>query len=216
MLQMGDDTALNSTLLANSPQLLMSFAYLVYNDILTRISLASEWASYGKKRKGVRVSSSPESLQRSAYFLQFPYRFGIPLVVVSEVMHWPISQSIYLVKIEVEYSPAVMHDMHVNQILQIIRTSDILTLGWSPLGVILVLIGAVLMLAFLLGCGFIQFETSMPVVASCSATISAGCHPSRREKEPWLKMLQWGVTEEGHCSFSSLPVEYPTKGKIYM
>ncbi|KAF6824089.1 hypothetical protein CPLU01_11018, partial [Colletotrichum plurivorum] len=58
------------------------------------------------------------------------------------------------------------------------------------------------------------------VAGSCSAAISAACHPGTYEKDAWKMPLRWGVVSEPkveprHCSFSSKPVEKPLEGQLY-
>jgi hypothetical protein len=54
--------------------------------------LADEWSHFAKERKPLRVSS-PTGL---TYFLQLPYRIALPLLVMSGLLHWLVSQSIFL------------------------------------------------------------------------------------------------------------------------
>lgn len=61
---------------------------------------STEWSNFGRKRKAIPVHSHPRGEQRSRYFLQLPYRFGIPLILVSILMHWMLRQSLLLVVIE--------------------------------------------------------------------------------------------------------------------
>lgn len=76
-----------NVLVANSPQVVLSFLYFAYNGIFTCMSLASEWSRYFIHRKGLRVSEIPRGAQRSTYFLQLPYRFAIPLMITSGTLH---------------------------------------------------------------------------------------------------------------------------------
>jgi hypothetical protein len=70
---------LPSMLVANIPQLLMSYIYLGLNNILSTILAMNEWCGYstesGKPPKGLRVTSpAPDTEQRSTYFLSVPYK----------------------------------------------------------------------------------------------------------------------------------------------
>jgi hypothetical protein len=67
---------------------------------MTVMSLARELPRYGLRQNGLRVSTNPRGAQRSTYFLQLPYRFGIPIIVATSVLHWLLSQSIFLVSTE--------------------------------------------------------------------------------------------------------------------
>lgn len=90
---------LTNIIIANSPQLLVSFLYLFYNNILTRQLVADEWVRflYPGDKKVLRVSS-PKGMQRSSYFLSLPLKYSIPLMIVSITIHWLVSQSIFLVQ----------------------------------------------------------------------------------------------------------------------
>lgn len=69
-------------IIANSPQLILSFLYLTYNGLFTCMLLADEWNDYAHHRKALRVTS-PAGHQRSTYRLQLPYKYGIPLIILS-------------------------------------------------------------------------------------------------------------------------------------
>jgi hypothetical protein len=69
--------------------------------------------------------------------------------------------------------------------------------------------------------GTVKFKSGMPVVSTCSAAISAACHPSYHEEAgAHLMELQWGVTDEmdgvGHCSFSARKITMPDEKIPYM
>ena len=65
----------------------------------------------------------------------------------------------------------------------------------------------------------------MPLAGSCSAAISAACHPPEADVDASIKRIMWGVVAEdcfqyegegvGHCSFTSSTVEAPVVGKWY-
>jgi hypothetical protein len=64
--------------------------------------------------------------------------------------------------------------------------------------------------------------SSMPLVVSCSAAISANCHRPEPDKDAYLLPVRWGVVgvnDEGHkiCSFTTMrDVEPPKPGDILM
>jgi hypothetical protein len=91
-----------NVLVANSPQVLLSAVYVSYNSMFTCMLLGWEWASFAYERKGLRVSAeSPRGDQRSGYFLSLPYRFALPLMAVSGLLHWLVSQSIFIAMVKV-------------------------------------------------------------------------------------------------------------------
>lgn len=65
-------------------------------------------------------------------------------------------------------------------------------------------------------------ESSMPLVSTCSAAISANCHRPEADKEAHLLPVQWGVSGEDDsgsklCSFTtSRYVEAPTSRHEYL
>ncbi|GME48433.1 hypothetical protein GTA08_BOTSDO06373 [Neofusicoccum parvum] len=86
-------------LIANFPQAYLSLFYLLFNGLITNMALAGEWSRYAYKRRALRVSE-PRGEQCSTYFLQVPYRIGMPLMVSSTLLHWVISQSVFLANID--------------------------------------------------------------------------------------------------------------------
>ncbi|KAK1674671.1 hypothetical protein BDP55DRAFT_632742 [Colletotrichum godetiae] len=206
------DTLVLNVLLANTPQVIMSMIYLSYNALFTSISLTTEWDRLGEEKKGLRVSFHCRGDQRQTYFLQLPYRYSIPLTVFSGGMHWLISESIFLVNIEGRYASGPSHSIG----------DSAMSCGWSPIGVICVIVVGTIMVGFLLASGFRRFRYGgIPVVSSCSVAISAACHPATSEEpEMWTKALRWGVVskpgaELPHCSFSSREIEAPVEGQKY-
>lgn len=211
------DQLLINVILVNTPQVIMSLLYFNYNALFTSISLATEWDRFGREQeRGLRVSSFPQGAQRETYFLQLPYRYSLPLAFFSGGVHWLISQSIFLVYLEAyvttEGNPTSF---------QRDDSETVTSCGWSPLGVVFVIVAGVIMIAFLLASGWRRLRFGgIPVAGSCSAAISAACHPGTYEKDAWKMPLRWGVVPEPkveprHCSFSSKPVEKPVEGQLY-
>jgi len=217
------------SVIANAPQVVLSFIYFTFNGLFTSMSSAREWSSYAKKRAGLRVSSKPVGEQRSAYFLQLPYRFSLPLISLSIFIHWLVGQSLFLVSVEFYTSDVSVrgktrledpiHDPVVT------GYDDLVTHGWSPIGLVLVMVTLTVMILSLVIVGRRQLPSGMPVVASCSLAMSAACHTMPYEPEAWKKEVTWGVTPGGidgdgsdvpHCSFTSdWNVESPVRGEVY-
>ena len=87
-------------LFANSFQVLVSFLYLFYNNILTRQVVADEFIRFLDKNEGkkpLRVSSPTNSVQRSSYFLSLPWKYAVPQMIAFMLLHWLVSQSIFVV-----------------------------------------------------------------------------------------------------------------------
>ncbi|KAF9885044.1 hypothetical protein FE257_000775 [Aspergillus nanangensis] len=207
---------ITNTIIANTPQVVFSILYLTVNSVWTSMTLAAEWNSYSVHRKGLRVSSHPQGHQRTTYFLSLPYRYAFPLIACSAILHWLISQSLYLVSVE-------GYDEEGHRYTEY----DLVTCAYSPVGIICSLCVAGSMLVLLSGAGFQSFKTGMPVAGSCSLAIAAACHSHALQREdldslgPEYNPLQWGVEQDvpvmmpSHCTFSKGEVETPQRGFRY-
>ncbi|CBF82947.1 hypothetical protein AN3323.2 [Aspergillus nidulans FGSC A4] len=60
------------------------------------MALAAEWSCYAILRRGLRVLWNPKAAQRRSYSLSLPYCYAILLMTLSTILHWLISQSIFL------------------------------------------------------------------------------------------------------------------------
>ena len=209
---LSDSTSLILTgLVANVPQILLSFLYFSYNGLYTCMLLAEEWSAYAHKRRYLRVTS-PTGGQRSTYRLQLPYRYGIPLLVGSGTLHWLVSQSIFLARVNVLDSTGAE-----------VPNASISTCGYSPIAIICVIVFGFLVVLVGVANGFRKTKGGMPLAGSCSAAISAACHAP--DADASSKRLMWGVVindnansssrSVGHCSFTSLEVEAPIVGNRY-
>ena len=215
-------------LLANSPQLVFSFLYLLYNNIYTSLAQAGEWADFATDRKTLRVTA-PKGLQRSTYWLHLPYKYAMPLMGASGLMHWLISQSLFLANVKRRTIPVDIADPLAN-------TS--VTCGYSVIPIIFsISVGGAMLIFVLALASSRRIDGRMPLMGSCSAIISAACHPVANEElgdgEMALLPVQWGEVqvpgreragagaeehegeEEGHCSLSSGEVAEPVEGRLY-
>jgi hypothetical protein len=77
-----------NVLIANLPQIILSTIYYTYNCLFTCFSLGYEWHSYVNHRRSLRVSTHTCGAQCTTYFLQLPYRFAVPLMASSGILHW--------------------------------------------------------------------------------------------------------------------------------
>ena len=197
-------------LLANLPQLILSFLYLTYNGLFTCMLHAEEWGGYAEERKPLRVTS-PKGRQRDTYRLQLPYRYGVPLLIMSGLLHWLVSQSIFLARISTLRTDGTVDN-----------TQSISTCGYSPIAIITVIIVGSLIVLLGIANGFRRYKPGMPLVGSCSAAISAACHRPEGDADAHLKPVMWGVVADpspenavGHCTFTSYSVEKPVDGRLY-
>jgi hypothetical protein len=69
------------------------------------------------------------------------------------------------------------------------------------------------------GMGLRRYRVGMPLVGSCSAAISAACHPAADEPEVALVPVKWGVVSVadgvGHCALSRSYVSPPITWRWY-
>ncbi|RDW58349.1 hypothetical protein BP5796_12279 [Coleophoma crateriformis] len=198
----------SNILLANLPQLIFSILYFVYNGLYTVMSLAAEWSSYSSKRKGLRVSK-PLGHQRSTYYLQLPYMHAIPLMIASGGMHWLISQSFYLLSVDLTRTTRSSNTTIIS----------FTTCGYSAVAMIFALGLGTLMLFCIFVNGFRRIKYDIPPAGSCSLAISSACNPLLEAIDCTMP-LQWGVVkaashEPGHCSFSDVDVSQPETGARY-
>ncbi|KAF2136045.1 uncharacterized protein K452DRAFT_215267, partial [Aplosporella prunicola CBS 121167] len=171
-----------SILIANIPQTVLSFLYLIHNNLWTRMLLAAEWSDFAYERKGLRLSSrNADSSQRSTYFLQVPYRYGIPLMALCTLLHWMISQSIYLAVIDM-YS---MSD-------ELIPEERIVTCGYSLVAIICTIVVALIMMVVtIIMARMKKLKPGIPLVGSNSVAIAAACHAPTDGADP-RKPVKWG------------------------
>ena len=194
-----------NAVVANLPQVVLSFLFLLYNGLFTSMLLADEWNGYVRERKPLRVTD-PKGAQRSTYRLQLPYKYGIPLLTASATLHWLVSQSLFLVNMTGYWTKG----QHLIQTISAI--------GYSCIAIITVIfLGAILLLLEVLN-GF-RVHRGMPLAGSCSAAISAACHRPEQDVDAATKPVMWGVVSSkngvGHCCFTSLEVSRPIPGELY-
>lgn len=207
---------ITNAMIANLPQLVLSWVYFSYNGLLTLLALAREWESYALHRKGLRVSGVPRGKQRSTYFLQLPYRLAIPFMMISGFLHWLVSQSFFLVSVQsYSYNPTKGWTLQLN------NPATRVSIGFSLLPMLTGVTTGSLLLIGIISAGLVPFKTAMPVVGSCSAAITAACQPlDDDDGEAATAAVQWGFMgrfKNGmkHCGFSGQEVAQPSIGKLY-
>jgi hypothetical protein len=192
--------------LSNMPQILLSVCYLNLNTICTPMASFQEWNTLATSRKGLRVTM-PFGEQRSTYFLQLPYKWALPLIILSGSLHWLLSQAFFLIRIDYE------RDGKLEE-----WTS---ACGISMSSLLTFLSAAFVLVCVLIVIGRRPMFPRLPLAESCSLMISAACHPAADEIEPHLARVQWGVISDmevdghGHCSLSSKEVTKPEVGEVY-
>ncbi|PUU75535.1 hypothetical protein B9Z19DRAFT_1131133 [Tuber borchii] len=199
-----------AALLSNLPQIILSFLYLTYNSLFTCMLLGHEWSLFSHRHRTLRVTS-PHPGQRSTYWLQIPYTYAIPLMTLSCVLHWLLSQSSFLAVTEI-LDPLGKKNATI-----------ISAVGYSCIAIIFLLTLGILALVTAAGIGYKQFAAEITTVGSCSAAISAACHPAGANSEETTgKKVRWGDvgTEPNlgvrHLTFSSEKgVRKPVLGEVY-
>ncbi|KAE9378504.1 hypothetical protein N431DRAFT_528895 [Stipitochalara longipes BDJ] len=184
-------------------------AYFALNRMCTSICFTREWNDCAIYRKGLRTTVSSGE-QRPAYFLQLPYRWAVPLTTISGVLHWLLSQSLFLVLLEIRDTDG-----------EIIDTESTSTVGYSNLSLLVFATTYLVTLFVVFGLQVRRITLRIPPANHCSLVISAACHPPPEDPNAQLKQVQWGVVRErfgarvGHCSFTSEEVSPPKEEKYY-
>lgn len=199
---------ISSVLLANLPQVVLSFIYLMYNGLFTCMHLAHEYTGYGIHRKALRVTA-PRGQQRSTYWLQLPYTYGLPLIIASGVLHWLCSQSLFLARIL----------YRANALGEPDKTVSAVGYSCAPIVCIIVLGSCMVVFAFLMG--FRKLQSHMPLARSCSAMMAAAARRPAKDVDAAILPVKWGVVADSsgdvvaHCSFTSEEVTDLQEGKLY-
>lgn len=234
----GNTSIAVSTLIANTPQALFSFLYVCYNSLFTIMFLSRELMTFsvttGRGRKYLRVSD-PKGEQKCTYFLNLPYKYGIPLLMGSGLMHWLVSQSVFLANITI-----IPRDGLVPM------QDEITTVAYSPLAMLFLLFLGFFLLMFLLGISMRKLPFGMPLIGSNSMALSAACHipgyTQAERDEAATRPLSWGAVPAasktgalgirdvvntrnsdsedfnrgiGHCCFSDKVLDVPLRGSLY-
>lgn len=155
----------SGSLLANVPQVVLSHISVLYNGLITLMLLASEFMDYAKVAKSMRVSPLRHGDERSTYYLQVPYKYGLPLTLLMAVLHWSISESLFIIHID-----------SFTMTGKSLKTGAVSTLGYSVpaifLSIALLLLTTVLPVLL----GSRRFPAGIPLVGHCSLAISTACY----------------------------------------
>jgi hypothetical protein len=215
---------LQGVVIANSAQLVVTLCYYCHNSLLTRMLLSAEYSSYGVNRKSLRVTWPVEgSKQRSTYWLSIPYRYGLPAMALFTILHWLVSQGSYFVL-------AFPYDVDGN--LLYAQKTSVPQFSYMPLicaGALLSVLGIMI-----IGVSFRRLKSAIPLARTCSAAISAACHPPENVCTDTVAHgeLMWGETDlswafhsgndddesdgpKGHCSFTPSEARQPSFDRLY-
>jgi hypothetical protein len=152
-------------------------------------------------------------------------------MVIAGLLHWLVSQSIFLVSIEtLIFDITIDHGVatHYRNAIEYDYNHDIpnvLTCGYSLYPIVFVLAIGGVMLVTLVFVASLRSKGAMPVVSSNTIAIAAACHLEddlTKQEDISLQQLQWGVTSHpdhensvGHCSFSNKEVRMPRMLALY-
>ncbi|CAF9921720.1 MAG: hypothetical protein GOMPHAMPRED_002373 [Gomphillus americanus] len=195
-----------NAIIANTPQLVLSLAYITCNGLFTCMCVSAEWAGYAQeKKRGLRVTN-PAGQQRRSYWLSLPFKISIPLLIMSGALHWLLSQTIYVVRLDFFTAEGTKSNDAINGI------------GWAPLMLVIFLAAAGVLLLVLLAFSLQKFPPGIPIVSGNSWAISAGCHAIKSGES--LQKLGYGVISElgddkYHVGFSSGNVRPLVPGEHY-
>ncbi|KAK5045445.1 hypothetical protein LTR84_009309 [Exophiala bonariae] len=210
-----DHRILTMALVANLPQLLLSFVYLTYNGLFTCMLSAQEWNNMGIKRKGLRVSVQSGD-QRSTHFLSLPKSYAVPLMLFSGLLHWMVSQSIFLVYVTVYDGKGNVSSGFTPQDLAF--ETRITTCGYSAIAILFsISVGSIAVVVLNIN-GYRRLESGIPPAAACSAVISAACHRPEDDTNAATLPIKWGVVRHKgdagpwHCCLTSQEVDEPIDG----
>jgi len=171
---------------------------------------AHEWSRFTTAPKSLRTSD-PRGAQRSTYWLSLPWSYALPLAISSSVLHWLISQALFVARTEV-----LDTNGGFSEIL------SYMSIGYSPLAILLALLfGSGMVLGMIIN-GMRKLRGGV-LVGNNSLAIAAACQRPDWEKGAELGRVRWGAVrheESGvpeHCCFSGLEsVEMPREGDLYL
>ena len=200
-----------AVLIANAPQLLLSCVYILINNLFTIMMVGVEWESYATRRKALRVST-PKIGQRSTYFLQIPYRYSLPLVIIFGCSHWLTSQCIF---------PIAADEVDIYDGIHQFAPA---TCGYSPSAIVTMFFVMCALTLCVVMVGSLKYSGCMPPLRSSSAVISAACHSTDSQEITSLPLLR-GVKDgeeapddesvPGHLAFSAEIVSTAVPGHVY-
>jgi hypothetical protein len=163
-------------IIANLPQLWLSIGYLLWNNQISRIWLEREWRGFYNKRKLPRVSydtgTSKEEVHATRW-LQLPYWLTFLLIALNTVLHWLVSQTLFVVEILPSATkPANFY------------------LNFSPLAIVCIGVASTILILAMTIYYFVPIETWMPLMAGSVQIVLESC--SRLEAQLPKGGVMWG------------------------
>ncbi|KAK6858563.1 hypothetical protein PG995_006262 [Apiospora arundinis] len=174
-------------IVVNMPQLILSFVYLVINSLYTQMQVEKEWNSYGLANRPLRVSY-PHGQQTSTYRLQLPYKYSIPLLTTSALLHWVVSNCLFILIVDGRWEGRSRSSDQLRQAFDQPQ-GTIVSMGYSALAVVILFaLGALFVLSPFFFAST-KLKSGMPSGGTDSLVLSAACHVPRAERH---------ITEQGH------------------
>ncbi|KAM7184481.1 hypothetical protein V8F33_012942 [Rhypophila sp. PSN 637] len=211
---------LKLVVIANLPQVFISVSYLIYNTLLTTMLVEREWHYIGARRanhRKLRVSQ-PRGKQRSTFFLSVPYRYALPLLVISTAEKWLASQTIFFTAVD-EW------DLWRNRALGKMSMS---TLLYSNMAIFILIMVLLVSWVGMFVLGVVRsFPAGKPMLGACSGVIAASCHlpvEVGADSDVAAGAISWGAIrsvdltgrEEKWLGYAPCDrVEKPIEGEVY-
>ena len=147
-------------IMANLPQVWSTIAYLTWNNQITRIWLEREWRSFYRSHQRPRLSiSSREPGIQSARWQQLPYWLTMVLMSISVLLHWLVSQTLFVV--EIYFSDT--------------KLASVFHLHYSPLAIISVGTIATSLVFGITVYYFVPIRSWMPLMAGSTRVVFDSC-----------------------------------------
>jgi hypothetical protein len=168
-------------IIANCPQLWLSIGYLLWNNQLSRIYMEREWRQFYHQRIRPRVSYPlirKEPGLRSTRWLQLPYGISIILMIVNTILHWLVSQTLFVVEIlPTATKPANFY------------------LNFSPFAIVCVGGASTLLVLGITIFYFIRFKTWMPLMAGSLRIVLESCRylPTPKDLDGRITLPKDGI-----------------------
>ncbi|KAI1426552.1 hypothetical protein F5Y12DRAFT_741485 [Xylaria sp. FL1777] len=196
-------------LLANTPQLILSLCYFSYNSFLTQFHVEKEWNAFSVSYKPLRVSY-PAGQQTSTYRLQLPYRYSVPLILISITLHWLVSNAVFLYVNEGGYWTGSDSLIGLDNEFSV-SDDSLIAIGYSPLFFLLLFIASFLFIIcppVLLG--FSKMKGNMVAGGWNSLVISAACHvpgmEDTKDEKPYSNEADNYLNECPQTDYVEVPI----------
>ncbi|KAI1370773.1 hypothetical protein F4677DRAFT_457612 [Hypoxylon crocopeplum] len=170
-------TFFGGILLTNSPQLLLSFCYLAYNNLFTRLQMAREWSLFSQGYRPLRVTD-PKGDQYTTYRLQLPYKYSVPLIMISIFLHWLLSNTIYLFISTGGYF-GTDNFLFQAQVDTSLPPNTAIAVGYSGYSLLVMLVVSCVLVPIPVFFALKKLPSNMVNIGSNSLALSAACHVSR-------------------------------------